>query len=317
MNIYYFRKTFIYNTIRFKIGRMYLARISIIGSGVVGSIVGMGFRELGNDVVFYDIDEKKMEALREKGIDSTTNINKAIHNSDISFVAVPTPSKDGKIDLTFVKTVIGDIANVLKNKDTYHTIVIKSTVVPTTTEKVVKPIIETLSGKKCGEDFGLCMNPEFLTEVNNTWTDDTSMTRGFFSEERIVIGEFDKKAGDIVEELYKPLNVPIFRTNTKVAELIKYASNSALATRISYWNEIYYICEGLGIDSDFVARIVGMDKRIGKYGTIHKKAFGGKCLPKDLQAIIAFSKQIGHEPILLNAVHEVNERIKEEKGGRE
>lgn len=296
---------------------MHLARISIIGSGVVGSIVGMGFRDLGNDVVFYDIDNGKMEKLREKGIDSTTNMNKAIDNSDISFVAVPTPSKDGKIDLTFIKKATESIANALKSKGSYHTIVIKSTVVPTTTEEIVKPLLEKVSGKKCGEDFGLCMNPEFLTEIRNTWSDDSSMTRGFFSEERIVIGEFDKKAGDIVEELYKPLNVPIFRTNIKVAELIKYASNSALATRISYWNEIYYICEKLGIDSDFVARVVGMDKRIGKYGTIHKKAFGGKCLPKDLQAIITFSKQTGHDPILLNAVNEINERIKEEKGVRE
>jgi len=134
---------------------------------------------------------------------------------------------------------------------------------------------------------------------------------------RIVIGDFDKKSGDIVEELYKPLNIPIFRTNLKTAELIKYASNSALASRISYWNEIYYICEKLGIDSDFVAKMVGMDKRIGKYGTIHKKAFGGKCLPKDLQAIIVFSEEIGYAPILLKAVNEINERIGKEKGVRE
>lgn len=161
------------------------------------------------------------------------------------------------------------------------------------------------------------MNPEFLTEIHSSWTGDASMTRGFFSEERIVIGEFDKRSGDIVEELYRPLNVPIFRTNLQTAEIIKYASNTALATRISYWNEIYYICEKLGIDSDFVANIVGMDKRIGKYGAIHKKAFGGKCLPKDLQAIISFSEGVGHAPILLKAVNEINERIKREKGVRE
>jgi len=131
-----------------------MARISIIGSGVVGSIVGMGFRELGNDVIFYDIDKKKVDKLMQKGINATTDINDAIKKSDISFVSVPTPSKDGKIDLAFIKSATESIGKVLKNKASYHTIVIKSTVVPTTTEKVVKPLLEKFSGKKCGGDFG-------------------------------------------------------------------------------------------------------------------------------------------------------------------
>ena len=294
-----------------------MAKVSIIGSGVVGTIVGMSFKELGNDVIFYDIDEKKVEQFRQKGLESTTNINEAIENSDISFVSVPTPSVNGKIELSFIKSATENIAKALKNKKNYYTIVIKSTVVPKTTEEVVKPILEKISGKKCGKDIGLCMNPEFLTEIHSSWSDDATMKRGFFSEERVVIGELDKKSGDIVEQLYKPLNVPIFRTNIKTAELIKYASNSALASRISYWNEIYCICEKLGVDSNFVAQVVGMDKRIGKYGTVHGLAFGGKCLPKDLRAFISFSEEIGHNPILLKAVHEINENLKKEKGVRE
>jgi len=294
-----------------------MAKISIIGSGVVGSIVGMGFKELGNDVIFYDIDEKKVDQFKQKGFNATTNINEAIENTDISFVAVPTPSVNGKIELKFIKTATENIAKVLKNKKTYHTIVVKSTVVPKTTEDVVKPILESVSGKKIGKDIGLCMNPEFLTEIHKSWSDDSSFTRGFFTEERIVIGEFDKKSGDIIEQLYKPLNVPIFRTNIKTAELVKYASNCALASRISYWNEIYYVCEKLGIDSNQIAQVVGMDKRIGKYGTIHGLAFGGKCLPKDLQAFISFSETIGHEPVFLKATHQINEKIKKDKGVRE
>jgi UDPglucose 6-dehydrogenase len=133
----------------------------------------------------------------------------------------------------------------------------------------------------------------------------------------VVIGELDKKSGDILEELYKPLGVPIVRTDLKTAEMIKYACNCALASRISYWNEIYYICQKLRIDSNLVARVAAMDPRIGKYGTVHGKAFGGKCLPKDLKAFVSFAREQGYKPKLLEAVDEINERIKAEKGIRE
>jgi len=292
-------------------------RISIVGSGVVGTIVGKGFKKLGKEVIFYDINEERVKQLEKEGFNATMNIDDAIKKSDVSFISVPTPTSDGKIDLGCIKSAAENIAKSLKNKEQYHLIIVKSTVVPTTTEKVVKPILEKFSGKRCGADFGLCMNPEFLTEIHSSWSDDPSLTRDFFTEDRIVIGEFDKKAGDILEALYKPLNTPIFRTDLKTAETIKYASNCCLASRISYWNEMFYICNQLGIDSTFIANIVGRDKRIGKYGTVHGLAFGGKCLPKDLQAFISLAENSGHEPILLKAVHEINERIKEDKGVRE
>lgn len=292
-------------------------KISIIGSGFVGTAVGKGFEELGNDVIFYDIDKERIQELNQKGHTGTTDLKKAVEGTDVSFIAVPTPSKEDKIDLSIVKSVASDIGNVLKDKESYHVIVVKSTVVPTTTEKVVKPIIEENSGKECGKDFGLCMNPEFLTEIHHTWSDDDSAARGFFTEDRIVIGQFDKKSGDVLEKLYKPLDIPIFRTDLKTAELIKYASNCCLASRISYWNEIFYICNQLGVDSNLVAKIVSMDDRVGKYGTVHGKAFGGKCFPKDLRAFIAFSKQAGYNPIFLKAVEDVNEKIRKDFGVRE
>ncbi len=194
---------------------------------------------------------------------------------------------------------------------------VKSTVVPTTTEKVVIPVLEKSSGKKVGKSIGVCMNPEFLTEIRESWIKDDKFTRDFFTEERIVIGELDKKSGGAVEELYKPLKLPIFRVNLRTAEMVKYASNCALASRISYWNEIYYICRKIKVDSDAVAKIAGLDSRIGKYGTIHGKAFGGKCFPKDLAALIHFSKELGHDPELLRAVESVNKRIGRERGIRE
>ena len=294
-----------------------MARISILGSGTVGAIVGKGFGELGNRVAFYDIDEKKIQKLLNSGLNATNDLDRVIRESDISFICVPTPTERGRIDMSYLKSITEGLGRSLKKKGGYHVVVVKSTVVPTATEKTVIPLLEKNSGKKAGRDFGVCVNPEFLTEIHESWTKNTSYARGFFSEERVIIGEFDKRSGDKVQKLYKPLKVPIIRTDLKTAEMIKYACNCALASRISYWNEIYYICQKLGIDSRLVAKVAGMDKRIGKYGTVHGKAFGGKCLPKDLEAFISFSEQIGHKPKLLKAVQEINKRIKKEKGVRE
>lgn len=291
--------------------------ISIIGSGTVGIAVGRGLKELGNKVMFYDIDEKRVQELRNLGFQATADLDHAVRESNISFLCVPTPTWKNKIDLRHVKSATESLARSLKNKEGYYVVVVKSTVVPTTTEKIIIPLLEEHSGKKVGPDIGVCTNPEFLTEIHHSWTDDSSLARDFFTEERIVIGEFDKKSGDIIETLYKPLGVPIFRTDLKTAEMIKYAANCALASRISYWNEIYYICQKLGIDSNLVARVAAMDKRIGKYGTIHGKAFGGKCLPKDLEAFIGFAEELGYEPKLLKAIVEINERIKADRGVRE
>ena len=194
--------------------------------------------------------------------------------------------------------------------------VVKSTVVPETTEKVVIPIIEKYTRKKAGKELGVCMNPEFLTEISLTWSKDTDTKKDFFTEDRIIIGEYDKRSGDVLEDLYKPLNKPIFKTDLRTAELIKYASNCMLATKISYWNEIFLICKELAINSQEVADIVGLDPRIGKYGTVHGKAFGGKCLPKDLKAFVSFVEKyrtVG----LLKAVDGINEEMKEKYGIRE
>ncbi|TDA31031.1 MAG: UDP-glucose 6-dehydrogenase, partial [Hadesarchaea archaeon] len=223
-----------------------MAKISIIGSGTVGTIVGRGFEELGNRVIFYDVDEEKVRDLRNLGLDAVTELETAVRESDVSFICVPTPTKDGKIDLSYVRSATESLARCLKETHDYHVVVVKSTVVPMTTERVIIPLLKEHSGKKIGPEIGVCVNPEFLTEIHRSWTDDESFIRNFFSEERVVIGEFDKKSGDIVQSLYEPLKVPIFRTDLRTAEMIKYACNCALASRISYWNEIYYICNRLG-----------------------------------------------------------------------
>jgi UDPglucose 6-dehydrogenase len=131
-----------------------------------------------------------------------------------------------------------------------------------------------------------------------------------------VIGEYDGRSGDALERLYQPLGKPVFRVSLETAEMVKYASNCMLATKISYWNEIFLICRAINLDSSIVAEIVSLDPRIGRYGTVHGKAFGGKCLPKDLKAFISFAKR-HHTPRLLMAVDRVNELMKERYGVRE
>ena len=285
-------------------------KISIIGSGFVGTALGRGLIELGNEVIFYDVVDKDLPNF-------TKDLNHAIENSNISFICVPTPTTPEGIDLSYIKEVAKNIGKVLANKDEYHLVVVKSTVVPGTTENVVIPILEEYSGKRARDgEIEVCMNPEFLTEISGSWSKDKSTKKDFFTEDRIVIGEYDKKSGDILEELYKPLNRPIFRVDLRTAELIKYASNCMLAAKISYWNEIFLICKELGIDSQEVANIVGLDPRIGKYGTVHGKAFGGKCLPKDLKAFISFAKKYRNVR-LLKAVDDINEEMTKKYGVRE
>lgn len=267
-------------------------------------------------MVFYDISEKRVKELQRLGFRATVNIAQAVGESDVSFLCVPTPAKKGRIDLSHVKSAVDGVGKALKNKKDYHLVVVKSTVVPTTTEKFIIPLLERSSGKKVGGKIGVCMNPEFLTEIHRSWTDSKEFIKDFFSEDRIVIGSFDKKSGDILQKLYEPLRVPIFRTNLRTAEMVKYAANCCLLSRISYWNEIFLICKKMGIDAQRVADIVALDKRIGRYGTVLGKAAGGKCLEKDITALISGIKGI-HEPELLKAVLDVNLYMAKKYGRRE
>jgi UDPglucose 6-dehydrogenase len=163
-------------------------KISIIGSGWVGTAIGKGLAELGNEVIFYDVVDKDRPNF-------TKDISYAIENSDVSFISVPTPTTSEGIDLSYIKEATKSIGNVLATKRTYHLVVVKSTVVPGTTENVVIPTLEKHSGKKAGNEIGICMNPEFLTEISETWSKDAGTKKDFFTEDRIVIGEYDKKSG--------------------------------------------------------------------------------------------------------------------------
>jgi UDPglucose 6-dehydrogenase len=294
-------------------------RISIVGSGYVGLVTGIGFAELGNEVIFVDIDRAKIESINslkppiyEAGLEelmkknsgkfyATDDYLKAIANSEITFICVGTPSKDdGSIDLRYIESASKEIGKALANKDDFHVVVVKSTVVPGTTEGVVKPIIEKESGKRAFEDFGLAMNPEFLREGN--------AVHDFFNPDRIVVGVKDDKTRSILEELYSSFGCPKMSTDIKTAEMIKYTANAFLATKISFANEIGNICKKLGIDVYEVFRGVGLDHRINPAFFRAGIGFGGSCFPKDVKALIRRAEELGEEPRILKAVIEVNER---------
>ncbi|HEY9206977.1 MAG TPA: UDP-glucose/GDP-mannose dehydrogenase family protein [Candidatus Methanoperedens sp.] len=294
-------------------------RISVIGTGYVGTVSAACFSELGHEVICVDIDQSKIdrinagippiyeEGLSEllkrhagKDLSATSDYDFAVKNTDVSFICVGTPSdSSGNIDLGIVKAASANLGDSLAKKKDYHVVVVKSTVVPETTEKVVLPIIEEHSGKHTGE-FGIAMNPEFLREGK--------AVHDFMHPDKVVVGAIDKRSGDIVASLYSGLECEVTRTNLRTAEMIKYANNAFLATKISFSNEIGNICKKLGINTYEVMRAIGKDFRIGPHFLNAGAGFGGSCFPKDVKALIGKAKEIGYEPQLLNSVIEINDR---------
>ncbi len=295
-------------------------KISVIGSGYVGSVTAACFAEVGHEVVCVDIDKKKMEQINagippiyEEGLGellrkyagkrliATNDYEFAIRETDISFICVGTPSaEDGSIDLSIIRAAAASIGAALAKKERYHVVVVKSTVVPETTEKFVLPVLEETSGKIAGKDFGVAMNPEFLREGKAVYD--------FMHPDKIVIGAIDPKSGDLVSELYRTFECKVTRTNPSTAEMIKYANNSLLATKISFANEIGNICKKLGIDTYEVMEAVGKDSRISPRFLNSGAGFGGSCFPKDVKALIRKAKAIGYSPVLLESVITVNEK---------
>jgi len=299
--------------------------ISIVGTGYVGLCTAVAFaskayktiastnnREKADSInkgvsTFYEpgLQEQLLNVVKSGYLKCVPDREEAVLSTDITFITVATPSQpNGSIDLRYIKSSAIEIGEALSKKDAYHLVVVKSTVVPSTTENVVKPLLEKHSNKHCGSDFGLCMNPEFLREG--------SALQDTLHPDRIIIGEYDKKSGDTLDVLYREFygeeTPPIIRTNLPTAELIKYANNAFLATKISFINTIANICEKIpGADVTTVATGIGLDHRINPLFLSAGLGYGGSCFPKDVKALIAFSNQLGYVPIVFQAVQEVNE----------
>lgn len=224
-------------------------------------------------------------------------------DSVITFIIVGTPSlRDGSVDLTYLKKAVKNCAKRLAEKEDYSLVVVRSTVPPGTTEDVVKPIIEQYSRKKAGTAFGLAMSPEFLREG--------SAMHDVAHPDRILIGEYDRRSGDLLEEFNRKVygsNTPIIRMRIASAELAKYASNAFLATKVSFINQVANLCERIKrIDVVEVARGIGLDPRIGERFLDAGAGWGGSCLPKDTKALVTFSRKLGYRFKLVEVAILVN-----------
>jgi len=307
-------------------------RVCVIGAGYVGLVTGVGLAELGHDVTCVDIEQHKVRAINdgrspifEAGLDellrrhvgarlrATTDLAGAVAASRVTFVCVGTPSRpDGSIDTSFVEQVVAQVGTALGAVDRGQCVVVKSTVVPGTTDGVVTEVLERTSGKRAGVEFGVGANPEFLTEGQAV--DD------FLRPDRIVIGG-DGLAVEALRELYEGFrDVPLVTTNARTAEMIKYASNAMLATAISFANEIANLGSAIGgIDAVDVMRGVHLSRyltgRAAGSGTVRAGlavfyeagcGYGGSCLPKDMAALTARGREVGSPMRMLEAVAAVN-----------
>jgi UDPglucose 6-dehydrogenase len=285
----------------------------------VGLVTGICLADIGNNVICVDVDKEKIKGLKkgvipiyEPGLEEmvernlskgrisfTTDISEGVGNSEIIFIAVGTPSKkNGEADLSYVEAVARSVA---KAMDGYRVIVEKSTV-PVHTGQWVRQTVKL--NNVHGVDFDVVSNPEFLREG--------SAISDFMHPDRIVIGVESEKAAEIMTKLYQPFNAPIVVTDIKSAEIIKHASNSYLALKISYINSVANICERVGADVEKVAEGMGLDKRIGKSFLRAGIGYGGSCFPKDVSAFVKIAEEAGYDFEMLKSVEIVNRAQRED-----
>jgi UDPglucose 6-dehydrogenase len=291
-----------------------MSKICVIGTGYVGLVTGTCFADLGNSVHCLDVDETRISKLLkgimpiyEPGLQQlveqnvkagrlifTTDYPNAMKDAEIAFIAVGTPSGvDGEADLQYVRQAAESIADLVESK---IIVVNKSTVPVGTGDWVAEVIQKRRNGRPL--DLNVVSNPEFLREG--------SAINDFMQSDRVVLGSENRSAAEKVAELYSPLRCPVLITDLRTAEMIKYASNAFLATRISFINEIANVCEELGADVKVVAQGMGLDKRIGNAFLDAGLGWGGSCFPKDVKALAHMAVLHGTQPQLLQAVMEIN-----------
>lgn len=298
-------------------------RISILGLGYVGTVSAGCLADQGHEVIGVDPNETKVNLINqgkspiiEKDIDeiigrvvtngrlrATISVEEAIALSEISLICVGTPSQpNGSLHLGFVRRVCEQIGGVLREKQEFHVVVVRSTMLPGSMRDVVIPTLEEYSGKQAGMEFGVCNNPEFLREG--------TAVSDFYSPPKTVIGETDQKSGDCVAALYNNLDAPLIRTELEIAEMVKYGDNVWHALKVGFANEIGSLCKVLGIDSHQVMNIFCQDTKLNLSPYYLKPgfAFGGSCLPKDVRALAHKARSLDLELPILNAILPSNEK---------
>ena len=280
-------------------------KVSIFGLGYVGAVSTACLARDGHDIVGVDIDESKLEMLRagtspiiEEGmpelmrtvvasgrVSVTSNVREGIENSVLSFICVGTPSRpNGSQELAAVTRVSEQIGQALRDKDDYHVVVVRSTVVPGTIEDVVLPVLESESQKRAGADFDLCFMPEFLREGTSI--------RDYDDPPYTVVGSRSDRAIGLIKELFGHLKCDFYSTDIRTAEMVKYSSNVFHATKITFANEVSRLCQAYGVDSHAVMELFCQDRALNISSAYLKPgfAFGGSCLPKDLRAVLHMAK---------------------------
>ena len=298
-------------------------RISVFGLGYVGSVTSACFAQIGHNVIGVDVNPAKVDLLNQGRspiveaqvneiaaeshaagrLRATTNSKQAILESSISFICVATPSqRNGKLDLRSVQKVCTEIGEALREKDSFHIVVLRSTALPGTTASVVAPELEKASGKRAGRDFAVCMNPEFMREG--------TAVADFFHPPFTVLGSEDPKAVECLRDLYSFTSTPFFATSIGVAEMVKYVCNTFHALKVSFANEVGTICQHLGIDANAVTKIYTADTKLNISPAYLTPgfAFGGSCLPKDLRALTYRSKELDLELPLLESIMPSNQQ---------
>ena len=291
-----------------------MADISVFGLGYVGVVLAACLADNHHRVIGVDVNPTKVDMINEgrspiiedgldelvrKGVragrlQGTADSHRAVHQSEVSFICVGTPSRsNGSINLAYVQRVCEEIGKALATKSSYHVVVARSTMLPGSMEEVVIPTLEAASGKKAGPDFGVCFNPEFLREG--------SSIKDFYDPPYTILGATDDRAGAALAELYAPLSAPLFNVPIKVAEMTKYISNAFHALKVAFANEIGNICKQQAIDSHQVMDLFCQDTKLNLSPYYLKPgfAFGGSCLPKDLRAILYHAHRLDlHTPVL-------------------
>lgn len=297
-------------------------RISIMGLGYVGAVSAGCLADDGHTVVGVDPNQTKADLInrgispivekdigeiieaqvRRGNLRATTDVAEAVRNTEMSLICVGTPSQlNGSLDLRFVRNVCEQIGVTLKNKDEYHLVVARSTMLPGTMRDIVIPTLEQYSGKLAGRDFGVCNNPEFLREG--------TAVNDYRNPPKTVVGEIDARSGDILERLYAHLDAPFIRTDVETAEMVKYTDNVWHALKVSFANEIGNVCKEIGIDSHRVMDIFCQDLKLNLSPYYLKPgfAFGGSCLPKDVRALTYKARMLDLQVPVLSAILQSNE----------
>ncbi len=289
-------------------------KVNVFGLGYVGCVSAACLAECGHEVTGIDVDQMKVASINnrqspivepgvsdlvKRAVESTrlTAATRPSEGADVSIMCVGTPSSEnGSLGLGYINEVAQQIGDYLRELDSYHVVNVRSTVLPGTVESLIIPVLEQRSKKKCGKDFGVCMNPEFMREG--------SSIKDFYAPPFTVIGELDARSGDLVALLYAQVNAPLHRTTIRVAEMLKYACNSFHALKVSFSNEIGNICKAIGIDGHQVMGLVCEDTKlnISPYYMKPGFAFGGSCLPKDLRALLYKAKQMDLDTPLLSSI---------------